>query len=168
MIMRPVRILSLSSVGVRSERAVERSAAAPCTWNFGATKPRTSRHEDLRSKAIVEALEVFDRHAAGEAGGDDRAGRGAADEIEIVAEQEIRVISPLSEKDFNGLEEFERENAPNASAVEREDALWPGVGIEMLSLCERQLRVSPCNLFHRVSRRRKFGFKKTNQMSGAG
>ena len=55
---------------------------------------------------------------------------------------------PLAKKGLNGLEVLERENAPNAPAVERENAFRPGHGIEVLSLCERQLRVSLCNLFH--------------------
>ena len=58
------------------------------------------------------------------------------------------VAEPLPDQGLDGLEELERQNAPDAAAVERENALWPGVGIEMLSLCERQCASPYAYFFH--------------------
>jgi hypothetical protein len=106
-----------------------------------------SRLKDVRADAQVKRVQRVDSHAASEPRRDDRSGRGSADEIEIIANQRV-VAEPLFDQGLYRLKELERENAPNAPAVERENAFRPGVGIEMLSLCERQLRVSRCNHFH--------------------
>jgi hypothetical protein len=89
----------------------------------------------------VELLDVLHRHATGETRGDDRTGRRAADEIEIVAKQQVRVVSPLAKHGLDDLEIFERENAPDAAAIERENAFWGERRIEMLGLGQRQRRL---------------------------
>src|SRR6185312_12300453 len=72
----------------------------------------------------------------------------------------VRIVPPLPENGFDDLEVFERQNAPDAAAVERQDPLWPGIGIEMLLFAERQWRL-PHNLFHRVSRSREIWLLKS-------
>ena len=81
---------------------------------------------------IVKRLELIDGHAAGEAGGDDGSGRGPADEIEIVAEQQILVAITIPELRFDDREKFEREHAANAAAIERENAFRKRIRSKML------------------------------------
>ena len=172
MIMRPVQDLVAIERGVRAELRCRVRPAAAGVWKLRAT-PRSFRrnlrplwHEDLRAKAVVERLESLDRHAAGEAGGDDRAGRRAADEIEIVAEQRSCRSEPRSEQGLDGLEKFERENAPDAAAVERKNALWAGAGSRCWALVSGN-GVSHAIFFHRVSQRRTICVQKNAEMSGA-
>ena len=48
---------------------------------------------------------------------------------------------PLPKQRLYHLEVFKRENAADAAAVERQDALWSGAWVEMLFFGERQWRL---------------------------
>src|SRR5204863_8443747 len=56
---------------------------------------------------------------------DDRAGRGAADEIEPVAEMDL-LAEALAQDRLDPLEEGHRDGAAYAAAVERQQPLWTG------------------------------------------
>src|SRR6185437_11224031 len=102
----------------------------------------SARLEHVAAHLLLQILQRVDRHAAGEACGDDRPSRGPADQIEIVAETGL-VAEPRLDQGLHGLQELEGQNPSDAAAVERENAFWRARGIEMLSLGERQSRVPP-------------------------
>jgi hypothetical protein len=104
--------------------------------------------EHLSPEISIGLLDVLDRHATGEARGDDRTGRYAAGEIEIVAEQQAGIVSAPSQQSLDRLEIFEREHPLDAAAVQREDAFWGERRIEMLGLGQRQRRL-PCKSLSR-------------------
>jgi hypothetical protein len=56
--------------------------------------------------------------------GDQRAGRGAADEVEPVAEPNL-LAETFRENVLDALQERDRDRAPHRAAVEREDAFGP-------------------------------------------
>ena len=113
MIMRPVRILSLSSI-VSAPSCLSSSACSGSDGNFGASVPcsETGRNlpkpsglKTLDTDVQVQLLQRVDRHAASEPRGDDRSGRSSADEIEIVAEQRT-VAEPLFDRGLYDLEKL--------------------------------------------------------------
>ena len=126
MILSPVRILGLYR-WVRAKRAIERRLQRP-RLKFRGPPSRNPSGRTLEPRDRYRALDVLHWHPAGETRGDDRTGRRATDEIEIVAKQQARVVSPLAKKGLDDLEIFERENAPDATAVERENAFWVSAG----------------------------------------
>ena len=137
--MRPVRILSLSSV-VSAPSCLSSSRCSGSEGNLGANLPwnefrkelcQTAGLEDARADVSVQLLQRVDRHAAGEARRDDRSGRSAADEVEIVAEQRV-VPEALLDQGLNDLQELQRQDSSDAAAVEGENALRALGGIEMV------------------------------------
>jgi hypothetical protein len=79
--------------------------------------------ERLAAGGEIELAQLLDRHADGEPGGDDRAGAGAADKVEIVGEDEIAAPVPLAQRFLDPVEETQREHATDAAAIQRQDAL---------------------------------------------
>ena len=63
--------------------------------------------------------------------GDDRARRGAADEVEIIAQQNVFAIA-LAEQRFDAFEKCHRQRAAHAAAVERQYPL--GAGTEQVAV----------------------------------
>ena len=57
--------------------------------------------------------------------GDDRAGRGAADQVEMIAEPDLLAVV-LGEDLLHALQERDRDRAAHAAAVERQHPLRPG------------------------------------------
>jgi hypothetical protein len=83
--------------------------------------------EDLLAQLEVLLLQVCDRHPLGQRGGDDGAGRGAGNEVEVVAQQQLVVVVLLAKIRFDLLENPERQDAPQAATIERQDALRTAV-----------------------------------------
>ena len=92
---------------------------------------QTTGLEDARADVSVELPQCVDRHATSDARRDDRSGRCAADEVEIVAEQRV-VPEALFDQRFDDLQELQREDSSDAAAVEGENALGALGGIEMV------------------------------------
>ena len=124
---RPVRIELVAERALAEkflELALERlRAVAP------AQEPETRQTERVR--AVVEDLaaefEIAPRHLVGahpdrERGRDDRARARAADQIEVIAQQEIGPAMSLAQDLFDPLEKADGQRAANSSAVEGEDS----------------------------------------------
>ena len=96
--------------------------------DFGGRSAQESFFERLPALAEVEVSDLLDGHAPAEAGGDDGAGRGAGEEIEVIAEDEgpgfFRVFFcvVLAQQFLDFDENFEREDAANAAAIQRENS----------------------------------------------
>ncbi|KFB69568.1 MAG: hypothetical protein CAPSK01_000627 [Candidatus Accumulibacter vicinus] len=89
--------------------------------------------EDLAAELTVLGEHFGDTHSLGQRGGDDRAGRGAGDQVEVVRQAKVVASAmPLGEHLLDAFENAQRENAAQAAAVEREDALRQTVGGKML------------------------------------
>ncbi len=88
------------------------------------SEPPTRCPEDRRHHRPIEVGNLLDWKAHGDGRRDDRAGRGAADEIEIVAESELAsVAESLAKQAFHCGQIGQRNDASHAAAVEREEAL---------------------------------------------
>jgi hypothetical protein len=87
--------------------------------------PPSRAPEHDRGEIEIEALDVLHRVAHRERGRNDRAGRGAADEIEIVAEPHL-LLEVLGQHLLDLLEEGDRDRAAYAAAVECKDAFRAG------------------------------------------
>src|SRR5262245_32638883 len=79
--------------------------------------------EHVVGEIEIEAQDIRFRVAERERAGDDRAGRGAADEIEPVAEMDLLLAEVLAQHALDLLQESHRDSAPHATTVEREQAL---------------------------------------------
>src|SRR5262249_6082375 len=82
--------------------------------------------EDPRREFAVEPRHVLDRIAERQCSGDDRAGRGAADQIEPVAEVHLVLVETLAKDLLDLFQKGDRDGAAHASAVKRQQAFRPG------------------------------------------
>src|SRR5262249_46970758 len=82
---------------------------------------RTPEH--FGGEIEIETQNVRGGVAERERAGNDRAGRGAADEIEPVAEMDLLLAEALAQHALDLLQESHRDSAPHAATVEREQAL---------------------------------------------
>ena len=93
------------------------------------------RHRlDLKARRRQPGVEVF--HVGGaiaerQRARDDRARRGAADEIEMVAEPDLLAVV-LGQHRLDAFQERDRDGAAHAAAVERQDPL--GAGTEQVAV----------------------------------
>src|SRR5208282_75891 len=94
--------------------------------------------KNARSEVAINLFQSRDRHAAGETRRNDRSGGRAADQIEIIAEQQILVRISLLERFLDDLEILERQNAANSAAVQGKDAFRRMARVEVLLLGQRQ------------------------------
>jgi hypothetical protein len=92
------------------------------------------RLEELLAELPMDRVEQLDRHPARQAGRENRARRGAADQIEVVAEPELRRVQALAKEILDHREVLQRQNPTNPAAVESENALRSGGGFEVLLL----------------------------------
>jgi len=90
--------------------------------------------ENIRPDPGVELLELLHRHSTGQTGRNDRPGRCPADEIEVVAEQEVRVVESPPELAFHNFKVFEGKNAANPTAIKGQYPLWSIRRVQMLLL----------------------------------
>ena len=91
------------------------------------------RLEHARAHADIERLQVVDRHSRGQPRRDDRSGRRAADQVEVVREQG-RLAEPLLHHGLDDLQVLKGQDAANAAPVQGEDALGGAGGVEVLLL----------------------------------
>ena len=78
------------------------------------------------------AVHLVDAHAQRQGGGDDGAGGGAGDEVEVVAKPEIGVAAvPGSQMRFDLTQHAQREHTAQPAAVQRQDAFGADRRVEM-------------------------------------
>lgn len=88
----------------------------------------------------VEVDQFRDGVADRQAGGNDGAGGRAADQGDVVAEEEIEILSRRKtglQEGFDAFEEGEGDDAADAPAIEGKDALRAGVEEVMVTECGR-------------------------------
>lgn len=88
--------------------------------------------KDAGAELVIDALELRHGHAASERRGDDRACRGAADQIEVVAKQELLIATALSQQFLDRREVFERQDAADSAPVEGQDAFRDDAAVQVL------------------------------------
>ena len=96
--------------------------------------------EDIAAQLLVLLKHLPHGHAQGQAGGNDGPCRSASDQIEIIAEAEVRIVAvALPQSLLKGLQIPESQDSLKATAIQRQDALGTGAHeVEIL----RELAVS--------------------------
>src|SRR5262249_57886678 len=84
----------------------------------GQRPPQGMSFEDPGRELAVEACHVLDRIAERQRPGDDRAGGGAADQIEPIAEVHLVLAEVLAKDLLDLLQKGDRDGASYAAAVE--------------------------------------------------
>jgi hypothetical protein len=83
--------------------------------------------EHLFAALFIELADLRHRHAGRNAGRDDRAGAGAADEIEVVGEHEVgATLQPFAQVVFELGKDLNAHHAEDAAAVAGENLLRAG------------------------------------------
>src|SRR6185312_13747117 len=81
--------------------------------------------EGERCETGIEFPHLSGAEAKRQRAGDDRAGRRAADQIEMIAEPDV-LAEVLGEDLLHALQKCDRDRPAHAAAVERQHALWSG------------------------------------------
>ena len=107
-------------------------------------------HEGEWGEVGVELSDLLGAKAQRDRAGDDRAGRGAADEVEVVAEPDRPAVM-LRQQGFDAFEKSDRDRPAHAAAVEREHPLRPGT--EQLVVARAGVAVGRARVLGRLAHR---------------
>ena len=95
--------------------------------------PEQAALECRLAQGEIAVANLLRGHSEAQAGRDDRTGRRAADQIEVVRQPEGGIAARASAKDvLHSSQQPRRQQAPNSAAVEGKDALGLAGGIEVL------------------------------------
>ena len=79
--------------------------------------------EHILAAVHVELPYLVDRHATGDAGSDDRAGTGAAGEVEPIGQDQLRIPGQPAQVPFDGAQNLDRHHAEDPATVACQDLL---------------------------------------------
>ena len=84
---------------------------------------RVQTVEHILAAVHVELPYLVDRHATGDAGSDDRAGTGAAGEVEPIGQDQLRIPGQPAQVPFDGAQNLNRHHAEDPATVACQDLL---------------------------------------------